>query len=382
MTSVGRSRVRGALVVTCLACLTPSIGMAQEGALGTGGIKGMVRDSLGLGIMGVQIALLGSPQHWETDDKGAFLLHKVPAGPLSLHIRRLGFRPDTVDLMVLAGKTIPLDITIDRVAIALTPVVINGRAFLTGWRVGYYNRRELGIGHFYTREDLERRNPAFLTDMFRMVPGARVEPSRGLIRNMVRFRGCRVPPLVWLDGTPLGAGEFDLDALSPRSIEAMEIYSGTATVPTQFMSSRSIASACGTIVVWSREGELRQRRRPAGLSAAAVLAQMVDSQKVYTAKEVDVAARPDSTKPVRPLYPDALHDGGIPGSVMAEFVVDPTGEIDVETFSVVFSSHPAFSEAVQRALKDASYIPAMRQGYPVAQVVQHEFKFVPEAKRK
>lgn len=375
---------RRVLFAAGLGCLTSIEAAAQEGALGTGGIKGLVRDSGGLGIGGVEISMSGGPQKWETDDKGQFQLAKVPAGMMSLRVRRIGFRPDTVDLMVLAGKTVPLDIIIDRFAVPLTPVLVRGRDALSGWKVGYYNRRELGIGHFFTREDFERRNPAFMTDMFRTIPGARVESNRGAARGSVRFRGAgvRCPPLVWLDGSPLGAGEFDLDALSPRSIEAMEVYAGSATVPPQFTSSRSISSACGTIIIWSREGEPRPKRRISKLTPAAALAQLVDSQKIYTAKEVDAQAHQDSLRPVRPQYPDALLDGGIGGSVLAEFVVDAAGQVDLDNFSVVFTTHPSFTESVQRALRDALYIPAIRRGYPVAQVVQHEFKFVPEGSKK
>ena len=107
----------------------------------------------------------------------------------------------------------------------------------------------------------------------------------------------------------------------------------------------------------------------------------MDQKKVFTSNEVDVPAHQDSLRLFRPAYPDGLYDAGIGGSVFAEFVVDAVGQVNLDTFSVVFTTNPAFTESVQRALKDAVYIPAIKKGYPVMQVVQHEFKFVPDSTR-
>lgn len=217
--------------------------------------------------------------------------------------------------------------------------------------------------------------------MFRSIPGAQVIPNpRGHIRNQIRFRGGKCAPLVWLDGSPLGAGEFDLDNLSPGSIEAVEVYPATGNAPPQFRVNSAISGACGTILVWSREGPKRQPRRVN--TAATALARMVEDKQIFTANEVDVAARQDSAHLVRPTYPDELHDDGVSGSVMAEFVVEASGQVNPETLNVVFASHPLFAESVQEALREAIYMPATRKGYPVRQVVQHEFKFVPDTGKK
>jgi carboxypeptidase family protein/TonB-dependent receptor-like protein len=363
-------------------CLTNTSAFSQQGAIGTGGVKGFIHDSLGLGLVGVEITLAGSTFRAESDERGEFALARVQPGPLSVRIRRLGFRPDTFDVMVLSGQTIPLDISLNRLALQLAPIVVRGREALTGWRVGFYERKERGAGHFLTRDDIEKRNPAMLTDMFRQLPGVRVEATSSTgFQHVIRFRGNgkACAPLAWLDGSPLSAGEFDLDALSPRSIEAMEIYPGPASVPLQYQSSRSIATACGAIVIWSREGELKPKTRKSAISPATQIAKLVDSKSVFTATQVDIPAHQDSLHLVRPGYPVSLYEAGIGGSVMAEFVVDAGGAVNLDTFSVVFATNPSFTEAVQHALRDAIYVPALRKGYPVMQVVQHEFKFVPDS---
>lgn len=355
----------------------------QEPDAGTGGIRGVVRDSSGRAIIGVQVALPGSSLRIETDDEGEFELGKIRPGMLTMRFLRLGYRPDTVSLLVLAGRIVPLDVTLSMLPRQLSPVVVQGRSDLTGWRREFYHRRDMGGGHFITRDDIEKRNPGYMTDMFRSLPGVQIRPGQGIIRNQVRFRGNQTcAPLTWLDGAPLASGEFDLDALVPNSIEAIEIYPGS-TVPPRFAVSPGIGQrTCGAIVMWSREGQRRAPKRTTTVSPAAELAALVDASQVFTAAQVDITARQDSTNPVRPVYPDALLDALVAGSVMAEFIVTPMGAIDPDRVSVVFATHPQFAEAVRAALETAVYVPAFRGGYPVHQVVQHEFRFVPDTARR
>jgi TonB family protein len=281
---------------------------------------------------------------------------------------------------VLAGETVTAQFTLARLAVELEPLVILGRRNVTGRLAGFYERMGRGVGgHFLTSESIDRRNPINMTDLFRMVPGARVE-SRGFGRTVVRFRGARNPPLVWLDGTPLYAAEFDLDSVDPRSFEGVEIYSGPASVPAEFLGNRGISSSGGTIILWTKEGQLRPKRRKKDqLSPAAIIERMVEQKTLYTAADVDQPAMPDSSDLIRPVYPDSMFMNAIAGRVTVEFVVDGTGDVNMDTFSVVTASHPLFGEAVRRAVRDQRYKPALRNGRPVQQVVQQPFDFVPDS---
>jgi outer membrane biosynthesis protein TonB len=85
---------------------------------------------------------------------------------------------------------------------------------------------------------------------------------------------------------------------------------------------------------------------------------------------------------VKPFYPDALYEAQVSGTVMVEFIVTSSGEVDPDRISVVFATHPGFIDPVKRALEEAVYVPAVRGGYPVHQVVLHEFQFVPDGGRR
>lgn len=222
-----------------------------------------------------------------------------------------------------------------------------------------------------TREQIEQRNPRQLTDLFRNVPGARIQSST--FNNVVRFRGMRCAPLVWLDGFPATAAEFDLDALDPYIVEGIEVYLGVATVPPEFRWVRG-GGSCGAIVIWTGFDERRRKARRAA-EAPTELSKQIDERRLFTADQVDVVARVDSGSTVRPAYPDSLYRERVTGQVLVEFVVDTTGAVALESVSAVSSTHTRFTEAVRRALRDARFHPALLAGRKVRQLVQLPVKF-------
>ena len=367
-------RSLGALLVAASVAAMPNRVQAQD-QLPPGTISVSVHDSLGRSISGAELTVDGTPVRGVTDDRGEIRFTAVRGGPATVRIRRLGFKPTSIDVVVDQRVPSTSVVTLSPIAQILAPIVVKGGSNYTGRMAGFYQRRDLGIGHFVSRERLEHDNPAQLTDVFRRLPGVQITSTR-TIRNAIRFRGnggsCW--PLVWLDGAPLPTAEFDLDFLSPQSIEGIEVYSGVSQIPPQFMGARGLGS-CGVIVVWSREGERRQKKRKHAVTATE-LADMVASLKVYTKDQVDVPARGDSVSRPQPQYPEALLFTGVPGQVLAEFVVDTVGHVELDTFGVISSTNPKFTEAVQRALPDWAYAPAMKDGKRVRQLVQQPFTFV------
>lgn len=94
----------------------------------------------------------------------------------------------------------------------------------------------------------------------------------------------------------------------------------------------------------------------------------------FNAFEVDVEVVAIASS-VRPRYPEMLRSAGTEGQVIAQFVVNEKGRADKNTFKVISSSHPLFSNAVQSALPQMRFKPAMIGGKPVSQLVQQLFVF-------
>jgi hypothetical protein len=371
---VSNNRVLGALLVAASFAAVPQHARAQA-PLPPGAISISVHDSLGRSIAGAELTVDGTTIRGVTDERGEIRFTAVRGGPATVRVRRLGFQPSSIDVLVDQRVPVTGVVTLAPIAQRLAPIVVKGGTNYTGRMAGFYQRRDLGIGHFVSRERLERDNPSQLTDIFRRIPGVQITSTR-FIRNAVRFRGNsgQCWPLVWLDGAPLPTAEFDLDFLAPSSIEGIEVYSGVSQIPPQFMGTRGMGS-CGVIVVWSREGERRQKK-PKKPVTASQLAEMVASLKIYTSDQVDVPARSDSISRPQPLYPEALLFTGVPGQVLAEFVVDTLGHVELDTFGVISSTDPKFTQAVQRVLPDWAYAPAMLKGRRVRQLVQQPFTFV------
>ena len=371
---MSNTRFLGALLAAASFVAVPAHVHAQA-QLPPGVISINVQDSLGRSIAGAELSVEGTSVHGVTDERGEIRFTAVRGGPATVRIRRLGFQPATIDVIVDQRVPATTIIKLTPIAQRLAPIVVKGGTNYTGRMAGFYQRRDLGIGHFVSREKLEHDNPGQLTDVFRRIPGVQITSTR-FIRNAIRFRGNsgQCWPLVWLDGAPLPTAEFDLDFLAPSSIEGIEVYSGVSQIPPQFMGSRGMGS-CGVIVVWSREGGRRQKK-PKKPVTATQLAEMVASLKIYTADQVDVAAGSDSISRPQPQYPEALLFTGVPGQVLAEFVVDTLGHVEIDTFGVISSTNAKFTQAVQRVLPEWAFAPAMLNGKRVRQLVQQPFNFV------
>ena len=74
-------------------------------------------------------------------------------------------------------------------------------------------------------------------------------------------------------------------------------------------------------------------------------------------------------------YPREMRIANREGKVLAQFVVNENGTIDVPTFKVLKSTDPAFTEAVHTALPTLRFAPARLKGRAVRQVVQQPFTF-------
>lgn len=247
---------------TTLAVLAASL----SGATGTAGAQaqalpatlvGQVRDSAGGPVGGVEVWIPGSNLYAITNDIGGFRLPGAPAGAAKVSVRRMGYEPNTFDLQLRAGRIDSLVILITPVPARLPGVLVEDEQMTRSKRIlaGFWDRRSRGFGHFYTREDIERRNPHDFTDIVRMTAGVQVVTRQG--RKAVRFArspGIRgdCPPQYFVDGMRLeGASP---DEFPPMDVEAVELYSGISTIPAQF-APRTVsvrAQTCGAIVIWTR----------------------------------------------------------------------------------------------------------------------------------
>jgi len=101
---------------------------------------------------------------------------------------------------------------------------------------------------------------------------------------------------------------------------------------------------------------------------------LVPTNGIYSDVQVEkpVVPAPGS---VGPTYPDMLRCAGIEGTVLAQFVVDTLGRVDVLTFVALQSDHAQFTAAVRASLAQMRFLPAEYGGHKVAQRVRQPFQF-------
>ncbi len=94
----------------------------------------------------------------------------------------------------------------------------------------------------------------------------------------------------------------------------------------------------------------------------------------FTAWEVEKAVIPLSGNP-KPAYPSMLQSAHVDGEVLAQFVVDTTGRVDMSTFRALQSTNELFVQSVRRALAEWKFHPAEAGGVKVRQLVQMPLTF-------
>jgi TonB family protein len=357
--------VRGVRVAAVALAIvaSPSLMLAQPTA---GSIRGTVRDSMGGAIVGATISVDGSTISTRSSNAGAFRLDAVPAGRLKLAVRRLGFAAKVMEVDVAPAVELRLAILLSPIPQQLEVVEVSEHRTSSDERLAGYNaRRQRKVGYFVTRERIETANSRRLTDMLAEIPGVRFFSERGGPNRALRLRGARCPPLVFLDGSPATSGEFDLDNIDPATVEGIEVYPDMMSVPPELLGPRDL-DRCGVIAVWSRPFRPRPR-----ISAREEVdpAQLVAQNAAFVTGDVDVPARLQAGTGL-PVYPESLWVAGLGGRAMLEFIVDTTGSIVEETIRTVSTTHPLFAAAAREALATAQFVPAMRRGRRVAQLVQ------------
>ena len=220
--------------------------------IGDGRLSGTVVTAVGgTPLAGAQVGIHDGPQT-NANERGEWTLVGAPLGTRMLQVRAVGYYPDHRPVNVVAGAA-PIRIALMTMKAVLDTVQVTASRLLEQSR-GFAERRRGGVGRYLTPEDIARRNPIVTSDLFRMVPGMRVDRSP-LGDTQVSMRGTfeeHCTPNVYLDGHFMrGLSADDIDGwVKPNEVAGIEIYTGPGT-PAQFNPGLS-SEVCGSIVIWTK----------------------------------------------------------------------------------------------------------------------------------
>jgi hypothetical protein len=268
---------RTALVAlaAALATIAGDVRAQQASAGATIRVTGRVRDSTsGEAVPQARVWLMvgGAAQArivWSgiAEDNGSWTSAPLVPGPMDLHVEAFGYRNAAGPVETLQGMEVFVSVDLVPEPLEMEPLVVVSSRRSRLDTSGFNQRRMQGQGSSITRQEFERRNPARPSDVFRLLPGVSVGPGRRGNSGLLRYRGCS-PDLV-LDGVPLVGGTAVDDILSVMDIEAVEVQSGV------LFPSQGMGSSCGTVMIWTREGNRSEAGRPMTWRRAGVVAGFV-----------------------------------------------------------------------------------------------------------
>ena len=257
-----RGRIPGAAGAAMLAA-TLLAGLAGPAlAQGTGAVRGTVVDSASRRpVAGVQVSVVGTTLGTLTNDAGTYVVRGVPAGAVTLRLRRLGFEPADRRVTVAAGDTLVADFALRAAAAQLSEVVVVG--------YGSTERAQLSTAVSTLGGGELVNTPVASLDAALQGKAAGVQivqnagnPGNGIT---VRVRGASSlsasnQPLYVIDGVPLlrenfsqlGVGGQDLtavSALSPDEIESIDVLKDAAAA--SIYGSRG---SNGVIIITTKRG--------------------------------------------------------------------------------------------------------------------------------
>lgn len=229
-------------------------------------IMGIVADTTKAPLVDVQVTAVKAKVTIRTDRRGIFILDQLPPGEELFWVRRIGFRPESFDVTLVAGDTVKVGIILAAAPVMLPELSVEAEGRVYTGKLTGFAQRMLHSGaartSFLTRADIEKQFPAQFIDMLVGAGMRRTRDRRGK-DTLTCPRGVTSPtkaPRVayYLDGALIAdggsAGAVDpimiesIIRMEPALIEAVEVYRSTATRPAEFNAT---GASC-VVVIWTR----------------------------------------------------------------------------------------------------------------------------------
>jgi len=252
-----------------------------ESAPRTATFAGVVAmDSSERALPGAEIELPGLGRTARSNARGEFRLADIPPGTHKIVARAVGYMPLETELSFSPNQTDERTLRLSRFTILDSLVTTAAERRMSSFE----ENRRLGLGQFFSRENLEKVRGQSMASVIRSMSGIQtLRSSRSNDLWAARSRGTQslggtqradggadaaVPSHedslrgarpacythVWIDGVQVYRGRsgdplFNLNSINPEEIEALEYYRGAAETPPKYAV---LGSTCGVLVIWLR----------------------------------------------------------------------------------------------------------------------------------
>lgn len=249
-----------------------------------GAIAGIVRDESGAPVPFANISFEARSESGTIAERnGCFLLHGPENVPLTVLVRRIGYREHRQPTELHGDSSAFLDIRLSQIAMSIAGVTTVAERDRALEQTGFYDRlldrkKGLGDGWFITPEDIERRNEDKVTHLVEGFPSIKLEAARppmcikcyggGRIVLVPMGADGRCIMSVFVDGSRFflnpkeaqGASVAQIlkdpdtmgidDYLTPGSVAAIEVYPRAAQVPPRYQQLNG--NNCGVVLIWTK----------------------------------------------------------------------------------------------------------------------------------
>lgn len=248
-----RKGVLGLLAGLC--ALIPAPALGQNGLALVIAEAGDVES--GQPLIGAEVRLLGTPLRARTAAIGVARIAGVSPGTYTVQLRMLGYEPISAPILVGPGDSVDVVLLARPAPSDLDTVRVTARRRLLA--ADFERRRTLGIGHYFTADDLASDIGRDLGNTLEShLPGVQMvwdlTRNRWILTSRRGFDNWNARPCaaqVILDGTFLTDPDFTFIQVS--DLAGIEYYDGTDT-PAEL---RRAGSRCGVLVLWTKQAGQR-----------------------------------------------------------------------------------------------------------------------------
>jgi hypothetical protein len=165
--------MRSVLLLAVLAAVAVPASLAAQK---TGVIAGVIVDETGKPVPDAEIVASADNARATSDSAGKFAIRDLEAGQYNIRVRRIGFMPTRTTADIGKGGRADLHIELKTRPAILDSVYIvaNGKCPDRSF-TGFLCRKQSGKGFYLTDDDIFDKNAREIGDIFREVPGFRVE---------------------------------------------------------------------------------------------------------------------------------------------------------------------------------------------------------------
>ena len=230
-------------------------------------ISGTVRDSLGFPVVGASVLITPGGFIYRTDSAGRFNTRSIPAGTLTIALRKLGFAPLQSRINLHIGIDLALDLVMQRLPQMLAEVEVRAERQCERYSLeGILCRREQGGGFFMNRQEIleKAKEVEFTPLLLRDAPGFR-QNLNGNPRTVESTVGWRCVKTIYDGGFPYRY----MPVPRPRDVYAIEVYQ-PPDIPLEYrhwywqgvkVGRKTQPAPCTLVVMWSMTEAQRQFRR-------------------------------------------------------------------------------------------------------------------------